>query len=221
MKSIKFMTLIALITGSLLTAGVAYGTETTYGYSAAIIDTNYTLEEMLDYAIQDEFVAQAEYNAIIGKLGSVRPFSNIVRAESTHINLLLPLFKTYGYTVPTNEAASFVTVPTSLTESYAIGIAAEKNNIAMYQAFIKEDLPADVQIVFERLLAASENHLKAFQNASTGNATYGMMRNGNSMGFGNRNWVNNTNAGTYNNGNARQGRGMGNMGAYNGVCVNQ
>ena len=221
MKSVKFMTLIALITGSLITAGVAYGDETKYGSSAAIIDTNYTLEEMLDYAIQDEYVAQAEYSGIIGKFGSVRPFSNIVRAENTHINLLLPLFKTYGYTVPTNEGASKVIVPASLPDSYIAGVTAEKNNIAMYEAFIKEDLPADVQIVFERLLAASENHLRAFENASTGTINSGMMRNSNGSTFENRNWLTNTNAGTYNNGNARQGRGMGKMGLYNGVCINQ
>jgi hypothetical protein len=221
MKSIKFMTVVALITGALLTSGVAYGAETTYGSGTAIIDTDYTLEEMLTYAIQDEYVAQAEYNAIIAKFGAVRPFSNIVKAESTHINLLTPLFNTYGYQVPANDAASYVAIPATLIESKAVGVTAEKNNIAMYQAFLKEDLPADVQIVFERLLAASENHLKAFENVSTGIANNGMMRNNNGSTFGNRNWVTNSNSFVNPNGNVRQGRGMGGMALNNGVCINQ
>lgn len=113
-------------------------------------DTTYTLEEMLIYAIQDEYLAQAEYNAIIEEFGSIQPFSNIVLAEQTHINLLLPLFETYGIEVPVNNAIDSVVLPESITAALATGIDAETANIAMYNTFLAQtDLPDDVKTVFE------------------------------------------------------------------------
>nr|HPJ24034.1 hypothetical protein [Bacillota bacterium] len=127
--------------------------------------TTYTLEEMLTYAIQDEYMAQAEYQAIIATFGEVRPFTNIVVAEQTHIDLLLPLFAEYGYTVPANDAAANVVIPDSITSALATGIQAEEANIAMYQVFLAQDnLPDNVRAAFEYLVNASQNHLNAFSN---------------------------------------------------------
>ncbi len=36
-------------------------------------------------------------------------------------------------------------------------------NIAMYERFLKTNLPDDVREVFSRLLAGSKNHLDAFK----------------------------------------------------------
>ena len=44
---------------------------------------------MLTYAIQDEYLALAEYELIIEKYGSMRPFSNIINSEKTHIDMFL------------------------------------------------------------------------------------------------------------------------------------
>lgn len=137
-----------------------------YGSSAALNDDDYTLEEMLTYAIEDEYTARAEYEVIMDKYGAIRPFTNISRAESEHISLLTPLFAEYGLTVPENEAASHVTVPATLNESYAAGVEAEVKNIAMYERFLDENLPDDVRTVFENLQAASENHLQAFERSA-------------------------------------------------------
>ncbi|MDD3478694.1 MAG: hypothetical protein PHP32_07440 [Candidatus Izemoplasmatales bacterium] len=124
---------------------------------------SFTLEEMLSYAIQDEYLAQAEYAAIIATYGEVRPFINIVAAEQTHIDLLLGLYETYGLNVPENTASDSVIIPESLTAAIATGIDAENANIAMYQAFLAQtDLPDDVKAVFEYLVNASANHLAAF-----------------------------------------------------------
>jgi len=40
-----------------------------------------TLEEMLRYALQDEYLARAEYELIMKEYGTMRPFSNIMSAE--------------------------------------------------------------------------------------------------------------------------------------------
>src|SRR6056297_1714817 len=64
-----------------------------YGALGAKQDEDYTLEEMLIYAIQDEYLARAEYELIMNEFGEQRPFSNIIRAEEYHIELLKPLFQ--------------------------------------------------------------------------------------------------------------------------------
>lgn len=134
-----------------------------YGSYALAEDGSYTIEEMLIYAIEDEYLAKATYEAIIEAYGEVKPFTRIVLAEQTHIDLLLPLFETYGIEVPVNNASEYVVLPDSISSALATGVDAENMNIAMYQAFLdQEDLPDDVRLVFESLLNASEHHLKAF-----------------------------------------------------------
>lgn len=135
------------------------------GAAAAEADGDYTLEDMLHYALEDEYAAQAEYAAIMDEYGTQRPFSNIIRSEQTHIDMLLPLFEAHDVAVPVNDAASRTVLPTSLPEAFAIGVEAEIKNIAMYEAFLEEDLPDDVRLVFERLMNASVSHQKAFEQA--------------------------------------------------------
>ncbi|MCE5189456.1 MAG: DUF2202 domain-containing protein [Eubacteriales bacterium] len=135
-----------------------------YGSSGALDDTNLTLADMLTYAIQDEYLAYAEYDRILSENGSVRPFTNILRAEESHIDALLPLFDAYGVAAPADEGASRAVSAGSLTDAYQAGVSAEVNNIAMYETFLDQELPSNVRTVFESLMRASENHLRAFQN---------------------------------------------------------
>lgn len=126
-------------------------------------DQEYSVEEMLQYALWDEYMAQAEYNAIIDTFGDVKPFTMIVQAEQTHIDLLLPLFETYGIDVPENSASDNVVIPESITSALATGVEAETANIEMYQTFLAQtNLPDDVRTAFEFLVSASQNHLEAF-----------------------------------------------------------
>ncbi len=129
------------------------------------VETTYSLEDMLTYAILDEYLAKAEYEAIIDTFGEVMPFVRIVEAEQTHIELLLPLFEAYDIEVPENNAVDFIVIPESITSALATGVEAEEANIAMYQLFLAQDnLSDDVRTVFEYLVNASENHLQAFSN---------------------------------------------------------
>ncbi len=186
MKNIfKIITATSIAITILATTSVAMATDSTYGAAGASLDENYTIEEMLTYAIQDEYIAQAEYAAIMDEYGIQRPFSNIIKAEATHIQLLLPLFESSGTNVPENDADSRVMLSSSLSEAYAIGVEGEIKNIAMYENFLKEDLPNDIKLVFEKLKAASESHLVAFERSvslstrsgSNSNSTYGNIRN--------------------------------------------
>ncbi len=167
-KKSLFIFLGLLVTGFIfvgigVNASSDYPTVEDYGSTALSVDSEYTLDQMLTYAIQDEYLAQATYNAIIDTYGEIKPFTNIVLAEQTHIDMLLPLFETYGITIPVNDAAQYVVVPDSVSSAIATGVNAEQVNIAMYEAFIAQgNLPSDVQAVFEYLISASQHHLNAF-----------------------------------------------------------
>ena len=165
MKNVKWTKLMALSL-ALLMPLVALG-ETPFGAAALSEGKTYTVEEMLTYAIQDEYLAQAEYKVIMDAYGEQRPFINIMKAEGGHIELLLPLFTAYQITVPEDTALEHTVKPDSVHAAYEAGVTAEVNNIAMYEAFLKqEDLPDDVRAVFEALTRASGSHLRAFeQNA--------------------------------------------------------
>lgn len=135
-----------------------------FGAAGALARDTMSVEEMLVYALQDEYLARAEYELILQEWGIRRPFANIIRSEERHIAALLPLFDRYGVEVPEDTAAEHVIMPASRRESFEIGIGAEKENIAMYAAFFEaNELPRDVQNVFSALLRGSQNHLQAFQ----------------------------------------------------------
>lgn len=153
-----------------LASGVyAATTQGLYGAAAAKADKDLTIQEMLVYAIQDEYLARAEYKAILAKFGNVRPFSNIVDAEETHVSFLKSAFSKYNLSVPPDDAASRIVVPSTLEEANKAGVQAEIENIAMYTRFLAEPevqtaAYADIRALFQTLKDASENHLSAFQN---------------------------------------------------------
>lgn len=139
----------------------------TYGAAGAskLTDESLTLEKMLVFAIQDEYLARGEYQKVIEKFGSRRPFSNIIKAEERHISWLKPLFAKYGVALPADRGLELAKVPATFTEALQIGVDAEVVNIAMYERFLKKDLPKDIQDVFSLLLAGSQNHLEAFKRS--------------------------------------------------------
>jgi hypothetical protein len=162
-----------VIAGLLLLTAIAAGfsiaatsnpqTAGIFGSQGAAKDTDLTLEKMLVYAVQDENLARAEYAAIMAKFGQKRPFSNIIKAEETHINLLKGLYDTRKMAIPQDTAATHVVVPATMALALEAGVQAEISNIAMYDLFLKKDLPDDVKSVFTRLRDASKNHLAAFK----------------------------------------------------------
>jgi len=139
-----------------------------YGSAGALSDEAFTLEEMLIYAIQDEYAARAEYDYIVTNFDITKPFSNIIKSEETHISLLVPLFETYGYILPEDTSSEHLITIENVQEAFDTGVLAEILNISMYNTFLEtDDLPQDIYDVFVKLRDASESHLSAFQkNAS-------------------------------------------------------
>jgi hypothetical protein len=123
------------------------------------------LGSVLVEAINDEYMARAMYRRVIEKFGEVRPFVNIVEAESRHIQALLPLFRKYGIPVPEDDWESRVAVPASVLEACKAAVQAEIANADMYARLLDATMQyRDVQAVLRQLQRASkENHLPAFQ----------------------------------------------------------
>lgn len=155
-----------LIMFSVLTGNVQAQTTVPadFGAKGALQDSSITLEEALVYAIQDEYLAQARYDAVISKFGSIRPFSNIKASEQRHITALLGLFQKHDVKIPANTANQYVSAPNTLKEAFQQGVDGEIENIAMYEKLATiPSLPQDAKMVFTQLGDASKNHLRAFR----------------------------------------------------------
>jgi len=123
------------------------------------------LSSVLIEAINDEYKARAMYRLVISKFGEIRPFINIIEAESRHIQALLPLFDKYGISVPEDDWESRVNAPASVTDACQAGVQAEIENAEMYDRLLESTTQfPDVQAVLKQLQRASkDNHLPAFQ----------------------------------------------------------
>ncbi len=152
----KFIGIIMmLVLGSLTFAG--------YGHLGAEKDDNMTVQEMIKYAIEDEVFAKTEYEEIMKTFNIDRPFSNIKRAEETHMEMLKSLIEKYNVSYERLDVKDLV-IPKTLKETFEIGVQAEIDNIAMYEKFLKDEkLPDDVREVFTYLRDGSKNHLRAFE----------------------------------------------------------
>ena len=171
-RKILWLFIITSLTVFLLGASVVLADDN-YGAIGAKQVSEYTLEEMLIYALQDEQLARAEYELIMEEFGVQRPFSNIINAEEYHIGLLKPLFDKYNIAIPEDNSNEYVVIPEDIKAALQTGIDAEINNIEMYETFLTKDIPDDVAVVFEELKRGSENHLRAFKNGLGRNDRFG------------------------------------------------
>jgi hypothetical protein len=125
-----------------------------------------TVNDMIILAMKDELLAHQEYTSILEVYPGLNPFASIIQSEVKHINALTPLFETYDIEEVQDESLNHVVLPTDLSHAFYICVEAEVNNIAMYALFLeREDIPDDVRLIFENLMSASYNHLKAFYRA--------------------------------------------------------
>ena len=141
-----------------------YEYATNWGSVSALSAESLTLEAMLVYAIEDEYSAYAEYEYILANFDVTKPFSNIINAEASHIEMLLPHFDTYELVVPYNDAENHLIPVVDIVDTFRTGVLAEILNIDMYNLFLEQDLPDDIRDTFTALRDASIKHLAAFEN---------------------------------------------------------
>ncbi len=124
------------------------------------------LHQVLRIAIYDEYHAYETYRKVIETFGNVMPFSNIIEAEIRHYQALMPLLEKYNIPIPIDNWYEKIELPNTLVECCEVGVAAEIDNVRMYDNLLLyvEEYP-DIQDVLYRLQAASyNNHLPAFRN---------------------------------------------------------
>lgn len=124
-------------------------------------------------ALNDEYHAQAVYDATIAKFGPVRPFVNIARAERQHEAMVIDLMNKYGIEVPPNPyetgTSQLDPLPPTLQQTCAMGVEAEKLNRDLYHVQLLPRVAnyPDITLVLTRLSDASEyRHLPAFQRCA-------------------------------------------------------
>jgi hypothetical protein len=127
-----------------------------------------TLEDMLVKAYQEEQAVLAQYEAMLDAFGDVRPLVNIAQAERNHISHLEILLKAYDIALPAAPEKDSVQAPATIAEAVQLAIKLEQDDMALYEAYLQQELPDDVKFVFERLRLASENHLRALERARVG-----------------------------------------------------
>lgn len=120
-------------------------------------------------AIDDEYKALATYNAVIAQFGPVLPFANIARSEQCHIDALMYLFASRGWTPPEDRWSGTVAAPESVKDACRVGVEAEIENAALYDRLFAMTDDAEVIQIFTALRRASaEHHLPAFQRCYEG-----------------------------------------------------
>jgi len=167
--------LIVCVVGLLLTSSCSSKNPATpalpsvnlYGAAAADNDTDLTLEDMLKYAIEDEYLARGEYKYILDTFGDIIPFKDVMAAEVQHIADVKILLEKYKFTVPKDVSEDHLIKADNAEQTYEIGVQAELDNIAMYENFLKNTLPEDIATTFEFLMEASRGHLNAFEKELT------------------------------------------------------
>lgn len=132
------------------------------------VDVNYNepiLHQVLRIAVYDEYHAYEAYRKIIDTFGVQQPFANIMEAEVRHYSMLIPLLEKYEVPVPIDNWYGKLEVPSTLLECCELGVAAEIENIRMYDDLLQYVSEySDIQNVLCKLQAASyNNHLPAFR----------------------------------------------------------
>jgi hypothetical protein len=125
---------------------------------------------------EEEKLARDVYLAL-GKQWNVPVFANISRSESRHMAAIKGLVKKYGLQDPVvDDTPGVFTNPklaqlysdlvrtgsASIADAYKVGVRIEELDIADLQEGLTTVTHSDVQRVYQNLLRASQNHLRAF-----------------------------------------------------------
>lgn len=175
-------------------------------------------KDALVNTLQEEYLARDVYQAIIAKLGSTRPFTNILKSEEQHVAALTALFTKYSLAVPADtQAARTSTLMAGVItvgDALKLGVTVEKEDIALYDQLMKVVDNQDILQVFGNLKAASlDRHLVAFENVLAGGTGIGQ---GTSRGAARGSRGNGMGQGT---GRGSNGAGRGMRGNGTGTCI--
>lgn len=136
-----------------------------------------TQKNQLKYLVEEEKLARDVYTYLSTQV-TTRKFSNIARSEQTHMNYMATLLTKYKLWNPTTNRKAGVFYnqdiqklyntltaegAVGLLEAYGVGVKVEELDIASLKELLLKAMPVDVRATLDLLLAASYNHLEAFQ----------------------------------------------------------
>jgi hypothetical protein len=125
------------------------------------------LAAILQRAVTEERHAEATYANVVDALGPVKPFTNIVDSERSHVAALVQVAEARGVDVSGATSSGEVS-PSTKTAACRLGVDAEIADVALYDELLPQvsGYP-DVVRVFTNLRAASQDsHLPAFQRCA-------------------------------------------------------
>lgn len=121
------------------------------------------MRDALDAAYSDELVAYTRYKSAINQFGSIRPFSNLLKAEERHLAILGQQYRQWGWTVPIGEVLPLRTF-SHIQNACDVSLAEEKKNVALYDRLLPEVTDISLREAFLYLrYASSERHIPALQ----------------------------------------------------------
>jgi rubrerythrin len=128
-------------------------------------DAQPVLNQALRIAVYDEYRAYETYKKILETYGDTEPFTNIIHAEVAHYQALIPLLEKYQIEIPVNDWEAKIVAPNSVLEACELGVAAEIENIKMYDDLISYvgDYPDVLDLMYRLQAASYNNHLPAFR----------------------------------------------------------
>jgi hypothetical protein len=109
-------------------------------------------KDALVSSLQEEYLARDVYRAVIAKLGSTRPFTNILKSEEQHIAALSALFTKHGLPIPAdNQVVRTTTLMagvTTIDDALNLGITVEREDADLYDQLMKVVDNQDILQVF-------------------------------------------------------------------------
>lgn len=125
-----------------------------------------SIQEILDMSYLDELKAEATYEYVMDRFGTIRPFSNIVNAEVRHSQAIYALYDDFGLTAPTFDGIADPGFE-SISAACNAAVTAEIENIALYDELMPMITDERILTVFKSLQSASrDKHLPAFERCS-------------------------------------------------------
>ena len=132
-----------------------------WGAESAIKDNNLTVDNMLKYAVQDEYLQRARCEYVENKYKEQKVLSVMMKDENIHVYRIVLLLSKYKVDIPSDKSNEyFFKFPKSLEDSYALLIKSESDSLAMYEKFLQQpDLPEEVKEIFTKQRDDSKRHL--------------------------------------------------------------
>lgn len=133
------------------------------GADASFEAGNLTVEKMLTYSIESQYLTNYMNNTIIEKFGKVRPYNVMVENNKKNISKLEILFYKNKLVVPEDISKGYFTANSDFNKNLELSYENEMKKIVMFETFLKKGLPEDVRTAFELLKLNSKKNLQAIE----------------------------------------------------------